>query len=111
MQFGAHIKALREARGMSVREFAKTVGKSPTFVSRVETQQEDYIKEETVEKWAKVLNEDPDYLLALAGKIRSDIVAIITRNPKVFIEMLRAMRGMPKQKQAEIARKVVDGDW
>jgi transcriptional regulator with XRE-family HTH domain len=36
MTFGEHIRTWREERGVGLRQFAKAVGVSPTFVSKME---------------------------------------------------------------------------
>jgi HTH-type transcriptional regulator, competence development regulator len=75
-KFGAYIRDHREAKGMSLRELAKAVGVSPTFMSKVET--EDWKpKEEKVRKIARVLELDGNDLVARAGRVPSDLAEII----------------------------------
>jgi transcriptional regulator with XRE-family HTH domain len=111
LYFGKHVRALREARGISLRQFAKSIGVSPTFVSRIENGHETYISEETLVRWAEELGKNPDYLAALAGKLRPHIVEIIQEDPQLFVELILDLGKRSKKKRAEIARKVKDGDW
>ena len=75
--FGATIRALREAQQISLRKFADKVGISPTYLSKIERDEFPPPGEETVKKFAEALNQDTDELLALAGKVSSDLPAII----------------------------------
>jgi transcriptional regulator with XRE-family HTH domain len=75
-KFGAYIRGHREARGMSLRDLAKAAGVSPTFMSKVET--EDWKpKEEKLRKIAQVLGLDGADLVARAGRVPSDLSDII----------------------------------
>ncbi len=55
--------------------------------------------------------ENPDALLALTGKISSDLLEIIRERPTVVAELLRAMRGMSAKRVSAISRQIRDGDW
>ena len=50
-------------------------------------------------------------VLALAGKVSSDLLEIIRERPTVVAELLRAMRGMPAKRVSAISRQIRDGDW
>ena len=80
--FGAKIRTLREAQQISLRKFAEKVGISPTYLSKVERDEFPPPGEETVKKFALALNQNPDELLALAGKVSSDLPAIIQQRPR-----------------------------
>jgi len=56
---------------------------------------------------------DPSFcaLLALAGKVSSDLLEIIRERPTVVAELLRAVRAMPAKKVSAISRQIRDGDW
>ena len=62
-------------------------------------------------KLAEVLSEDGDLLLALAGKISSDLQQIILRRPQLFAELLRQLREVPDHAILRVVREVKDGDW
>jgi transcriptional regulator with XRE-family HTH domain len=109
--FGEYARARREAKGIGLRDLAKSLGKSPTLISRVELGHEESVGEETLVAWAKALGEDPDLFLARAGKLQTDVREAIMGNPEVFIELIRRVRAMPKKRQAEVVKKVRDGDW
>jgi hypothetical protein len=58
-----------------------------------------------------VLGEDPDLLLAMAGKVSSDLQAIIRKRPQLIAELLRQLTEQPDHAILSIVRNVTDGDW
>jgi hypothetical protein len=58
-----------------------------------------------------VLDQDPDVLLALAGKVSSDLQATIRQRPELFAELIRRLRDAPDGAILSIVREVRDGDW
>ena len=79
---GDHIRRLREQRAsedasFSLRQVAARCEVTPAYLSRVERNEVAPPGEETLVKLAGELGEDPDVLLAMAGKISADLRAII----------------------------------
>ena len=67
-KFGAFIRREREAKRLSLRDVAKKIKVSPTFLSKVET--EDWKPgEDKLRNIAQVIGCDPDDLLARAGRV------------------------------------------
>lgn len=96
-EFGKRIRELREARkkndpAFSLRRFAQAVGISATFLSKVETGTTPPPKAENIKKMAELLEADPDELLALAGKVDSDLSEIIRGQPKAMADFLRTVQ-------------------
>jgi transcriptional regulator with XRE-family HTH domain len=81
MTFGEHIRWWRKERGVGLRRFARAMGVTPTFVSRMERGLGALPGEATIHKMAVYFDKNPDELLALADKVASDILAVITREP------------------------------
>ena len=50
-------------------------------------------------------------MLALAGKVSSDLRDIIRARPKLFAELLRELKKAPNHAILRIVRQVRDGDW
>ena len=67
--------------------------------------------EETIKKLAKVLGENPDVLLALAGKVSSDLREVIVKRPELFGQLIRQMKDAPEHAVLQIVREVRDGKW
>ena len=114
--FGEHLRRLREERGQddpsfSLRQVAMRCGITPAYLSRVERGEVAPPGEETLVRLAADLGEDADVLLALAGKVSSDLRAAIMARPKLFAELIRAMKQMPDHAVLRIVREVRDGDW
>lgn len=114
--FAAHVRTLREARaaddpGYSLRQVARRCGVTPAYLSRVERGDVAPPGEETLLKLAAELGEDPDILLALAGKISTELRAIILRRPKLFADLIRELKNTPDKAVLRLVRDVKDGDW
>ena len=67
--------------------------------------------EETIVRLATALEVDPDALLAMAGKVSSDLQEAIRRRPQLFAELIRELKGMPDRAVLRLVREVRDGDW
>jgi transcriptional regulator with XRE-family HTH domain len=62
MTFGEHIRQWREERGVGLRRFAKVVGVSPTFLSKMECGIGPLSGEATIRKMATYFGKNPDEL-------------------------------------------------
>jgi len=67
--------------------------------------------EETTVRLAKELGEDSDMLLAMAGKVSSDLQEIIRKRPRLFADLIRQLKSEPDNALLRIVREVRDGDW
>ena len=67
--------------------------------------------EAATRRLAAEIGEDPDVLLALAGKVSSDLREIILRRPRLFAELLRQLREAPDHAILRVVREVRDGEW
>ena len=96
--FGARVRRERQERDIGLRQAAKAIGVSPTYLSMVERDEFHPPAEDKVRAIAKLLDLDVDELLALAGKVASDVTAIIRDHPRELASFLRSMKGLsPKQ--------------
>ncbi len=114
--FGEHVRQLREERAKtdptySLRQVAARCGVTPAYLSRVERGEVAPPGEETLTKLAHELDEDPDVLLALAGKISADLRAAILARPRLFAELIRSLKSMSDKAVLRIVREVRDGSW
>jgi hypothetical protein len=50
-------------------------------------------------------------LLALAGKVSSDLMEIIRKRPRLFADLLRALKAAPDKAVFRLVREVRDGNW
>ena len=115
-QFGSYIRERREKlretdKRFSVRQVANRIEVEPSFLSKVERGEVPPPSEAKIVLLAKDLGEDPDVLLALAGKVSSDLQAAIRRRPELFAGLIRELRDMPDHAILRLVREVRDGDW
>jgi transcriptional regulator with XRE-family HTH domain len=104
-KFGAFIRREREAKEIGLREMAKKIGVSPTYLSKVERDEFPPPAEDKVRKVAGVLGLDADELLALAGRVASDLTDIIRERPREMADFLRAAKGLTAEDMARLARQ------
>jgi transcriptional regulator with XRE-family HTH domain len=114
--FGEYVRdrrqALLETDGrFSVRQVAQRIGVEPSYLSKVERGEQPPPSEQTITLLARELNEDPDVLLALAGKVSSDLQEIIRKRPKLFADLIRQLKDAPDHAVLRLVREVRDGDW
>jgi transcriptional regulator with XRE-family HTH domain len=105
MTFGEHIRQWREERGLGLRQFAKAVGVSPTFLSKMERGLGALPGEETIRNMAKILGKDADELLAMADKVAADVQAIIIKEP-AYARFLRAQAHLTKDQWYSLSRQL-----
>ena len=114
--FGNHARTARERRrsqnrAFSVRQVAQRIGVEPAYLSKIERDQVSPPSETTIRRLAEELDEDPDALLAMAGKVSSDLRDIILRRPRLFADVLRQLKEMPDHAILRVVRGVRDGSW
>ena len=114
--FGSHVRDRREAlrqsdATFSVRQVAKRIGVEPSFLSKVERGEAPPPSEAKIVALARELGEDADVLLALAGKVSSDLQEAIRKRPELFAAAIRQLKDMPDHAVLRIVREVRDGDW
>jgi len=111
-EFGQYVRRQREAKpDFSLRRMAGRVGIEPSYLSKIERGQQPPPGEETIRRLAKELGEDADVLLALAGKVSTDLLDVIRERPALIAELLRAVRRAPTKRIAKAVKNVRDGDW
>lgn len=116
MSFGDYLRQRREEKRAtdpeySVRKLAASVGIEPSYLSKIERGEQPPPSEETIVALAKELDEDPDLLLALAGKVSKDLQAIIRKRPQLFAQLIRQLKNMPDHAVLRLVREVRDGNW
>jgi len=94
-----------------VRKLAGRVGIEPSYLSKIERDEQPPPGEGTIRKLAEELGEDPDVLLALAGKVPTDLLEVIRARPRLFADLLRELKTMPDSAVLRIVREVRDGNW
>jgi len=116
MSFGDFLRQRREAKrttdpSFSVRRVAASIGVEPSYLSKIERDEQPPPSEETIVALARELDEDPDILLALAGKVSKELQAIIRKRPQLFAQLIRQLKNMPDHAVLRLVREVRDGNW
>lgn len=109
--FGERIRRIRKERNLGLRETAKLIGKSATFLSRIETGKEQVTPaEETIRELARVLGDDFNELMQLAGRIPTEVKDYFTNDPDIpaFLRLAKEKR-VSGEKLLEMLKKVEKG--
>jgi HTH-type transcriptional regulator, competence development regulator len=96
MRFAETVRAERTRQGISLRELAKRLDITPTYLSKIERMEFAPPAEDKIKDTARILALDPDLLLAKAGKVDSDVLKIILDNRQVVAKFLRAAKRLSK---------------
>jgi transcriptional regulator with XRE-family HTH domain len=116
IRFGAYVRKQREklfeeSKEFSVRRVAFKIGVEPAFLSKVERDVVPPPSEAKIIALADLLDADRDVLLALAGKVSSDVLDVIRSRPVLFAELIRRLKEEPDHAVLRIVREVKDGEW
>jgi len=95
----------------SMRKVAEMADIHPSYLSQVENDKLAPPGEDTILRLANVLGEDPDVLLALGGKVSTDLQNIISKRPALFAQLIRQLKNEPDNAIIHLVREVKDGKW
>ena len=87
LTFGSRIRELRQAKSLTLRDLAKRVRVTFTYLSKIENQKlsfGEFPSNELIQRLARALGGDPDELLLLAEKIPDAIRQRVLQRPDVF---------------------------
>jgi len=96
-EFGQFIRDSREKLKITLRQLARDVEVSPTYLSQIEQGNFSPPSEEKIRLLAKQLKLDEDELLAMANKIPSDLKPIFTEQPRPVADFLRTAKGLSEE--------------
>lgn len=104
-KFGETVRGLRQKKGIGLRKFAEIIGMSPTYLSRIERDEFPPPAEDRVVAIAKALDQDSDELLALAGRVASDLPEIIKQHPREMATFIRSTTGLSADQIKRLAEE------
>lgn len=115
-EFGDYVRQRRVQRQQddpqfSLRRVAAAIEVEPSYLSKIERGEQPPPGEKTILALARELGEDPDVLLALAGKVSADLQAIIRKRPTLFAQLIRELKDLPDHAVLRLVREVRDGNW
>jgi transcriptional regulator with XRE-family HTH domain len=88
--FGGFLRAERTSKGVGLRELARKVGISAPYLSQVEHGIAAPPAEDKLAALAAELNLSPDLVLAEAGRVPADVLAILKQKPLPMNQLVRA---------------------
>jgi transcriptional regulator with XRE-family HTH domain len=103
-RFGEFVRRERKAKEIGLREMAKMIGVSPTYLSKIERDEFPPPAEDKVRKIAAIIGCDADELLARADRVSSDLSEIIKRRPVQVAALLRTTKGLTADDMVRLAR-------
>lgn len=104
-------KQVKDGNTFSLRQLAGRIGVEPSYLSKIERDLELRPSEKTTRALAVELGEDPDVLLAMAGKVSRDLQDIIRKRPRLFSQLIRELKDTPDHAVLRLVREVRDGSW
>jgi transcriptional regulator with XRE-family HTH domain len=104
-KFGQLVRVRRVEKEIGLREMAKMIGVSPTYLSKVERDEFPPPAEDKVRKIAGIIGCDADELLARAGRVSSDLSEIIKQQPRELAALLRTTKGLSADAVTKLARQ------
>jgi transcriptional regulator with XRE-family HTH domain len=104
-KFGEFVRREREAKEIGLREMAKMIGVSPTYLSKIERDEYPPPAEDKVKAIAQIIKCDTDELLARGDRVSSDLSDIIKRHPRELAALLRTTKGLTADDMAKLARQ------
>ena len=116
MRFGKLIRDTRLQaqagdREYSLRKTAERIGIQPSYLSKIERGELPPPGEEVICKLAVDLGLDADVLLAMAGKVSSELQEVIRNRPELFGALIRELKSVPDNAVLKLVREVRDGEW
>lgn len=103
--FGPVVRRKREEMGISLREMAKRIKVTPTYLSKVEREEISPPAEDRIKALARELGLQEDKLLAIASKVSTDLQEIIRRRPEQYAVLLRSTRGYSAKELEDLTRR------
>ena len=102
-EIGKLIKNARQAHSLTLRELARRISKSPTYLVALETGKEHPgISEETLESLATELNLDPDILMASAKKTPQKLAP----RSATQVALYRLIGKLPQDRQEKLKEQL-----
>ena len=114
-ELGSYLRERREVlksqnKAFSLRQVAQRIEVEPSYLSKVERGRE-VPSEPKTRRLADELGLNPDVLLALAGKVSTDLQQVIRKRPELFAQVIRDLASLPDHAVLRVVREVRDGGW
>jgi len=82
--FGETLRTWREARRIGVRELAREVGLSPTYISHIELGRANPPAKEHLIRFSQLLGVPQSLMFTAAGRVEDDVLDVLIRRPELW---------------------------
>jgi HTH-type transcriptional regulator, competence development regulator len=106
--FGSLVRQERERLKIGLREMARRIGMSPTYLSMIERGKFPPPAEDKITAIAQIIGSDRDELLALAGRVGSDLQRKIMEQPRVMAGLIREFSEVSREEDMDSRRKSLE---
>ena len=114
--FGQTLRALRMDKDVTLRDMARRLDVTPTYLSQVEQDKFNPPTEDRIKQMGQILGlpqEQVDELVAMAGRVSQELREAVTEHPREMATFLRTARGLTAEDICELtdrAQKLRDKD-
>jgi HTH-type transcriptional regulator, competence development regulator len=95
--FGQALRALRMEKNVTLRDMARRLDLTPTYLSQVEQDKFSPPTEDRIKQMGQILDlpqEQVDQLVAMAGRVPQDLHDVLDEHPHEMASFLRTARGL-----------------
>jgi len=106
--FGQALRALRMKEDVTLRDMARRLGVTPTYLSQVEQDKFKPPTEDRIKQMGLILNlpqEQVDELVAMAGRVSQDLREVVTEHPREMATFLRTAKGLTAEDILELTKR------
>lgn len=87
---GAHLRLLRQSKGVGLKKLAAAVRIDQAHLSRIESGKSSP-SHEVLKKLCRKLNADVESMSVLAGRMPADLISAFSKNPRAMLARMRAI--------------------
>ena len=105
--FGQRLRALRMDADITLREMARRLEVTPTYLSQVEQDKFNPPTEQRIQQVGRILRlprEHVDELVAMAGRVSTDLRKAVKAHPREMATFLRAAKGLTAEDIRKLTR-------
>ena len=112
--FGEYIRSRREKLrkrdpGFSIRQVAKRIGVHHSYLSKVERGEPAVVSEKVIDCLAQALDEDPNLLLAMNGRLSEDVRRTVFDAPNLFSHLIGLVTDPERTENSEMKMSILRG--
>jgi transcriptional regulator with XRE-family HTH domain len=109
-KLGEFIRAAREAKDLTTRQFSMRIGRTPGAISQLENGLFNP-SDELLYDISKQLDLNEDILFAMNGKATERLQKIIAKRPELMSQLLTDIDKAPDNAVLKVIRTIRDGKW